>query len=286
MAIIKVVKRSGKTYTSLKKVLSYVGEKAAETYGINCNEDYKKVAYEFFETKNYFNKTGGRQYRHYIQSFSPEDEISKEKILEIAIKWAEKSFHGHEVFIAIHDDKDHLHSHFIVNTVNFENGKKLHEKKNELELKKDINDKICLEYGIDDKSYHREIGTVVSYAKDKYYAMKKGGDITKLTVTILDILDKATSIEEFITLMAEENYKVEWNENKKHVVFKVDNSILEGKKNKFRLENLRKTFNLPIFTKEGLLNIFQENLNKNIKENINISTKPTRSRKNTREKER
>ena len=106
MAIIKVVKRSGKTYTSLKKVLSYVGEKAAETYGINCNEDYTKVAYEFFETKNYFNKTGGRQYRHYIQSFSPEDEISKEKILEIAIKWAEESFHGHEVFIAIHDDKE------------------------------------------------------------------------------------------------------------------------------------------------------------------------------------
>lgn len=286
MAIIKVVKRSGKTYTSLKKVLSYVGEKAAETYGINCNEDYKKVAYEFFETKNYFNKISGRQYRHYIQSFSPEDEISKEKILEIAIKWAEESFHGHEVFIAIHDDKEHLHSHFIVNTVNFENGKKLHEKKNELELKKDINDKICLEYGIDNKSYHREIGTVVSYAKDKYYVMKKGGDITKLTVTILDILDKATSIEEFITLMAEEKYEVEWNENKKHVVFKVDNSILEGKKNKFRLENLRKTFNLPIFTKEGLLNIFQENSNKNIKENINISTKPTRTRKNTREKER
>lgn len=286
MAIIKVVKRSGKTYTSLKKVLSYVGEKATETYGINCNEDYTKVAYEFFETKNYFNKTGGRRYRHYIQSFSPEDEISKEKVLEIAIKWAEESFHGHEVFIAIHDDKEHLHSHFIVNTVNFENGKKLHEKKNELELKKDINDKICHEYGIDNKSYHREIGTVVSYDKDKYYVMKKGGDITKLTVTILDILDKATSIEEFSTLMAEENYEVEWNENRKHVVFKVDNSILEGKKNKFRLENLRKTFNLPIFTKEGLLNIFQENSNKNIKENINISTKPTRTRKNIREKER
>ena len=286
MAIIKVVKRSGKTYTSLKKVLSYVGEKAAETYGINCNEDYKKVAYEFFETKNYFNKTGGRQYRHYIQSFSPEDEISKEKVLEIAIKWAELSFPNHEIFIAIHNDKEHLHSHFIVNTVNFENGKKLHENKEELELKKDINDKICLEYGIDNKSYHREIGTVVSYDKDKYYVMKKGGDITKLTVTILDILDKATSIEEFITLMAEENYEVEWNENRKHVVFKVDNSILEGKKNKFRLENLRKTFNLPIFTKEGLLNVFQENLNKNIKENINISTKATRSRKNTKEKER
>ena len=50
MAIIKVVKKSGKTHTSLKKVLNYVGEKAYETYGINCSENYKKIAYEFFET--------------------------------------------------------------------------------------------------------------------------------------------------------------------------------------------------------------------------------------------
>lgn len=119
MAIIKVIKKSGKTHTSLKKVLSYVGEKAYETYGINCSENYEKIAYEFFETKDYFNKTGGRQYRHYIQSFSP-NEISKEKVLEVAIKWAEKSFKGHEIFIAVHNDKEHLHSHFIVNTVNFE----------------------------------------------------------------------------------------------------------------------------------------------------------------------
>ena len=54
MAIIKVVKKSGKTYTSLKKVLGYVGEKAYETYGINCSENYKKVAYEFLKQKIIF----------------------------------------------------------------------------------------------------------------------------------------------------------------------------------------------------------------------------------------
>lgn len=126
MAIIKVVKKSGKTYKSLKKVLNYVGEKAYKTHGINCNEDYKKAAYDFFEAKDYFNKKDGRQYRHYIQSFSP-NQISKDKALEIAIKWAVEFFPGHEVFIAVHNDKEHLHSHFIVNTVNFETGEKLHE---------------------------------------------------------------------------------------------------------------------------------------------------------------
>ena len=56
MAIIKVVKKSGKTNTSLKKVLNYVGEKAYETYGINCSENYKQVASEFFETKDYLKR--------------------------------------------------------------------------------------------------------------------------------------------------------------------------------------------------------------------------------------
>lgn len=142
MAIIKVVKKSGKTHTSLKKVLNYVGEKAYETHGINCSENYQKVAYEFFETKDYFKKTEGRQYRHYIQSFSP-NEISKERVLEIAVKWAEKAFQGHEVFIAVHNDKEHLHSHFIVNTVNFETGEKLHEEARNLVFKKGLNDEIC-----------------------------------------------------------------------------------------------------------------------------------------------
>ncbi|MEH1741353.1 relaxase/mobilization nuclease domain-containing protein [Fusobacterium varium] len=84
MAIIKVIKKNNKTHTSLKKVLEYVGEKAYETYRINYSENYKKGAYEFFETKNYFHKTGGREYHHYIQSFSS-DKISKEKVLEIVI---------------------------------------------------------------------------------------------------------------------------------------------------------------------------------------------------------
>lgn len=145
MAIIKVVKKSGKTHTSLKKILNYVGEKACETYGINCNENYKEVASEFLETKKYFNKIEGRQYRHYIQSFSP-NEISKDKVLEIAIKWAEKAFPNHEIFIAVHNDKEHLHSHFIVNTVNFETGKKLHEAINNLAFRKELNDDICISY--------------------------------------------------------------------------------------------------------------------------------------------
>lgn len=261
MAIIKVVKKSGKTYTSLKKVLNYVGEKAYKTYGINCNEDYKRVAYDFFETKDYFNKKDGRQYRHYIQSFSPK-EVSKDKALEIAIKWAEEAFPGHEVFIAVHDDKEHFHSHFIVNTVNFETGGKLHEGARNLAFKKELNDKICKSYGIDNQKLIRQKGDVVSYDKNKYQIIKKGADITKLAENIIKNMQISISKENFIFNMQKDGYSTEWEENKKHIVFTVDKNILKGKKEKFRLSNLEKTFNIDDFRKEKLLEIFKLNQEK------------------------
>ena len=261
MAIIKVVKKSGKTYTSLKKVLNYVGEKAYKTYGINCNEDYKRVAYDFFETKDYFNKKDGRQYRHYIQSFSPK-EVSKDKALEIAIKWAEEAFPGHEVFIAVHDDKEHFHSHFIVNTVNFETGEKLHEGARNLAFKKELNDKICKSYGIDNQKLIRQKGDVVSYDKNKYQIIKKGADITKLAENIIKNMQISISKENFIFNMQKDGYSTEWEENKKHIVFTVDKNILKGKKEKFRLSNLEKTFNIDDFRKEKLLEIFKLNQEK------------------------
>ncbi|EDP2739294.1 TPA: relaxase/mobilization nuclease domain-containing protein [Campylobacter jejuni] len=44
-----------------------------------------------------------------------------------AVELAEhtKAWKGHEVLIATHIDKGHIHTHFIVNSVNYENGHKL-----------------------------------------------------------------------------------------------------------------------------------------------------------------
>ncbi|BBA50938.1 hypothetical protein FV113G1_12870 [Fusobacterium varium] len=258
MSIIKVVKKSGKTFASLKKVLSYVGKKASETFGLNCNNNFKNVAKEFIETKKFFNKEEGRQYRHYIQSFKP-GEITKEKIMELSIKWTEKVFPGHEVFIAVHNDKEHLHTHFIVNSVNFETGKKLHENRNNLDMKKKINDEICLEYGINNKQELKKEGEIITYDKNKYQIIKKGADITRLAESLLNVIQVATSKKDFSNKMKNYGYEVEWNENKTHIVFSADPSILKGKKNKFRLANLQKIFNISDFSKERLLEIFEEN---------------------------
>ena len=80
----------------------------------------------------------------------------------------------------------------------------------------------------------------------------------------------ATSKENFIFNMQKDGYSTEWEENKAYC-FSASKSILKGKKDKFRLSNLEKTFNIPDFNKERLLEIFklnQEQERKNILEKI------------------
>lgn len=263
MAIIKVVKSSGKSKGSIKAVTDYVGKKAYDTFGINCSQDYKEIPKQFDETKEYFEKNGGRLYKHYVQSFAP-NEVKKEDVIEIAKKWAERVFKGYEVFIAVHNDKKHLHAHFVVNSVSFENGKKLHESKKDLQEKKRINDEICLEYGIENKFKPKPKEEITTFDNQKYQIIKKGADITALAENILEQMNLARSKEEFISAMKKSGYQVEWSESKKNVVFTLEPKILKGKRNKFRLSNLQKTFNIPDFDKEKLLEIFKINKEKEL----------------------
>lgn len=258
MAIIKVVKKSGKTVGSLKAVLEYVGKKAEFSFGINCSDNHKQVFTQFMETKKFFEKEKGRQYRHYIQSFAP-GEIEKDKILSLGIQWAEKVFKGYEVFIVTHTDKEHLHNHIVINSVNYIDGKKLQERKNEFKEKMLINDEVCFENGINNVVKPREVGEIVASDRKKYEIIKKGADITRLAETVLEVCNSAQSKDNFISQMREKGYSVDWQDNKKHVVFTVGEDILQGKKDKFRLSNLNKTFNIPLFEKENLLEKFKEN---------------------------
>lgn len=262
MAIIKVVKRSGKTVGALRAVLEYVGKKAEFSFGINCSNNYKQAFKEFLETKKFFDKEGGRQYRHYIQSFAP-GEIEKNKVLSLGIQWAEKVFKGYEVFIVTHTDKEHLHNHIIINSVNYIDGKKFQERKNEFKEKMLINDEVCFENGINNIVKPREIGEITTPDRKKYEIIKKGADITRLAETVLEISNSAQSKDSFISQMREKGYSVDWQDNKKHIVFTVGEEILQGKRDKFRLSNLNKTFNIPLFEKENLLEKFRENLKEN-----------------------
>lgn len=272
MAIYKSVKGVGKTSASLKNILEYVGkerqeERVYQTTGINISEDYEKAFKQMMITKRVYNKLDGRQYRHHIQSFSPE-EISPKKAHEIAIEFAEKNFKNFDVFISTHIDKEHIHNHFIINTIDRESGMKFREltqKENEtkrekkshefyLENLKKESDKLCLEYGLSviDRTKKKSINI---YDKKEYHALQKKGYKVQLAFSVKDTAMIAKSKEEFIEKMAKKGVTVDWTEKKKHITF---HFLEEGKKS-IRLANLEKTFQEDLFSKDSLERQIEKN---------------------------
>ena len=131
MPILKSVGEVGKSVGSLKAVLEYISRKDADTEkvltsGVGLDANVDKAFNEIMYNKRSYNKVSGKMYKHYIQSYSPEDNITAEKAHEIAIKFAEENFlsRGFKCYVATHSDKDHIHTHFIMDNVNFESGLK------------------------------------------------------------------------------------------------------------------------------------------------------------------
>lgn len=258
MATIKAVKAGVKA--SLGNVIKYImrDDKTNDSlmYGKDC--DVYCAINQMKMTKAMYDKEDGRQYYHFVQSFSKDENITHKQAFEIAKELAEKRFQGFEVVMATHTDTEHIHTHFVVNSVNFENGYKLHWNKSELQHMKNISDDICRKNGlsvIDKKNnklkettYHRnkykilqkdKKGECKSYVKDCYTAVNKACLI-------------ARSKDEFINKMNDTGWSVVWQDNRKYITFENKNG------NKVRNRNLSNTFGIDL-SKESLLNKFEEN---------------------------
>ena len=70
---------------------------------------------------------------HIIQSFSPDDDLTPERVHEIGRQtMLELTGGNYEFVIATHTDKDHLHNHIILNTTNISTLKKFRWEKKTL----------------------------------------------------------------------------------------------------------------------------------------------------------
>jgi len=228
--------------------------------GKDC--DPFNVVNDMNTTKQLWNKEGGRQYDHYVQSWHKDERITKEQAHEIGCKWADQNFKGHEVLIVTHVDRGHLHNHFIVNTVNYENGKKLHTNAKWLKEIKDRSDDLCKEYGLSvtqkGKTFEgKDREDMTAWSKDKYNLLEKAdrGEVKSYVLdtakAVMDCKEQARSKEEFIRLMQERGYQTDWD-SRKTVSFKNQ----DGKT--VRNSNLESTFHIQ-FGKEQLEHEFEQN---------------------------
>ena len=148
MATCSFIKESKQTAGAMKGVMHYVSQgkktldKDGTRYltGVNCVAD---VTYQsFMATKNLYGKANGTFFYQYVQSFSPQERIAPAEAHRIALELAEKFFPGCEVLVATHLDTEHLHSHFIINSVQPDTGRKLHFTPRTLERMRVVSDQI------------------------------------------------------------------------------------------------------------------------------------------------
>ena len=156
--------KSIKPGTSLKNIINYVSKEFKQTQdtdtikGVNVADNPNIATLQMLNTKNSFGKEEGRQYQHYILSFSTEEKISVKEAIDYAEKHAKECFGDrHEVFLAAHQNSEgsKLHVHYIVNSVSFIDGLKIQTSRDDYEKFKDLNDEIAKEHGfkIIDRSF-------------------------------------------------------------------------------------------------------------------------------------
>ena len=186
--------------------------------GWNCTA--QSALSEMLLTKERFRKTDGRQYYHFVQSFAETDDLTPQEAHAIALELAQREFPNFEVLVATHIDTDHLHSHLIVNSVSFQDGRKLHQSAADLQDHRLASDEICAAHGLEilpppeKQAKQKRMGT------REYRSAAKGQSWKfRLMNTIDQCMRYAETREEFISLMESEGYQVRWTEGRKNITY-------------------------------------------------------------------
>ena len=274
MAVIKAVSSKAPISTAIDYVSKDEKTESKLLSGYNLTSPGTAMD-EMQATKEVWGKTGGRTYKHFVQSFAPDENITPEQAHEIATQFAEQCplFKGFEVLIATHKDREHIHTHFVVNSVNFEDGHKFQMKSTELQDMKDLSDKLCRERGLTitqkGKTFHGEDREeTTAYSKEQYQLLQKAEQgktdsyVQDIALAVLECREQATSREDFKMLMSERGYAVKWEDSRKHITF-TDTSRQEHgeKKHSVRNNKLEQYYHMD-FSKEGLEREFESNARK------------------------
>ena len=270
MAVNKTINKRTNTHGAMRNCIEYVlrqdktSELLAYVTGPYCHDEinYDLVYRTFLEEKKMWDKDSGRMYAHNIISWHKDEQITPEQALEFGKEFAENWFSGFQTLVAVHKDKDHIHCHLVTNSVSYEDGRKLHNTKKDLERMKQLTNQMCRERGLTvaEKGKHFdgsqiEKGEVIAWSKDKYNLFRqqvKDSFVADCAMAVLKAMENCISKEKFIEKMKQFGWNVNWTEKRKHITFQNQ----DGKK--VRDSNLSKTFHLDI-SKEGLENEFNGN---------------------------
>lgn len=208
--VVNEKKTDSNSYYNLHKVVeyakaSYKTEQQLYVTAINCSED--NVVQEMMETKKIFDNEDGILGYHAFQSFC-EGEVTPEIAHKIGIKLAEELWGDRfQVVVTTHLNTNHIHNHFVLNSVSFVDGKKYYDNNETYALMRQTSDNLCREYGLnvlEEKPTKCKIDYTLFY---KQY-LKKSNYHTQTKQDIDYAITQSNTYREFENLMKAMDYEL------------------------------------------------------------------------------
>ena len=210
-------------HTTVDKSLRYIlnpdkTEELLYTSALNCMNDadsaylqmmlvYNQFARDRFNSPPPLEGKGSIKAIHYIQSFSPDDNVTPELAHKIAKAFVMKMF-GSDVqaVIATHVDKGHLHSHIIINAYSL-SGKRYYANRQTLRQARQNSDGVCKAFGLEINPNLTGKGKSINYGE---WLHRKNG--TSWKQQIRDEIDRliptVSSLDELLQSLEERGYEV------------------------------------------------------------------------------
>lgn len=227
MPILKVIgkniqnkkkkKKTKQTLAGMKRLLNYIAragkeEQIYKAFGMGLSDNVDRANDKIIFNKKTHDKVDNNLYKHYALSFPPGFD-NLELIEKITREFVQKEYvdKGFLCYVGIHIDKDHFHSHILVDTVNINSGLKLQELNSKdmekerykdkvlpehilvLEHLKDSVEEISLKYGVESPERNKEkdksinIGTMSKYkgiTKDNSWRTKIAKTLEEVVLNV------------------------------------------------------------------------------------------------------
>ena len=229
MATFTAIKNKKQTAGVLGGILKYVQQEKKTCAGglrfVTGHNCVPQSAYtEMITTKQRFKKTDGRQFYHFVQSFSADDDLTPQEANTIGLELAQREFPDFEVVVATHLDTNHIHNHLVVNSVSCETGRKLHQSVDDLLKHRQANDEICAAHGLSVLEQPEKRSKKKRMKPGEYQAgLRTDSWKLDLIQAINEALEYAVDRESFIENMEYEGYEVTWSDTRKHITFTCPN---------------------------------------------------------------
>ena len=242
--------KSGTIRTTVNCSLAYIlnpdkTEDLLYTSSLNCMMNARdaylnmKMVYEQFPGRSFdepIPEKGKARVKaiHYIQSFSPDENITPEQTHRIAKAFVLKTFgEDCQAAIATHVDKNHIHSHIILNTYSI-TGQKFNDNMTTRNRVREYSDRVCLAFGI--QPLQKKETTKGSTYGEWNHKRKGTSWKEKIRIEIDSLIGSVKNLDELLAALEERGYTLKKG---KHISVKAP-----GQQRAVRLENLGEAYAL------------------------------------------